>query len=227
MKYIIFDIDGTLTDTTEIDDHCYTRAIEETFGFRDFETNYGYYKNTTDSGIIDQLFRERKGRTYTEEERAQFITHFCSLLERAYEEKPERIREIQKAGSVLTFLCKQQHISIGLATGGWRESALFKLRCAGINIDGCAAASFAQDALARQDIIGHTIRKMNEQHGQELALTNITYVGDGNWDYLATRDMGIQFIGIANKKLAHLEDIVKITDYDELYQHIGLYAERL
>lgn len=227
MKYIIFDIDGTLTDTTEIDDHCYTRAIEETFGFRDFETNYGYYQNTTDSGIIDQLFRERKGRTFTTEERDRFIAHFCGLLQRAYEARPDSIRGIKKAGRVLQFLCRQPHVSVGLATGGWRESALFKLRCAGINIEGCMAAAFAQDALARHDIIGHTIRRMNEQHGQEMPLANITYVGDGNWDYLATQQMGIQFIGIANKKLAHLEHIVKITDYDELYQHIGLYAAPL
>ncbi len=227
MKYIIFDIDGTLTDTTEIDDHCYTRAIEETFGFRDFETNYGYYKNTTDSGIIDQLFRERLGRSFTMEEREKFITHFCNLLERAYESQPDSIREIHKAGRMLAFLCRQPQLSIGLATGGWQESALFKLRCAGINIEGCTAASFAQDALARQDIIGSTIRKMNERHGLQLGAADITYVGDGNWDYLATKEMGIQFIGIANKKLAHLDDIVKISDYDDIYQHIGQYAAPL
>jgi len=227
MQYIIFDIDGTLTDTTGIDDHCYTRAIEDTFGFRDFETNYGYYRNTTDSGIIDQLFRERKGRTFTEGEREAFISHFCHLLEQAYETRPESICEIKKAGSVLQRLCRQENISVGLATGGWRESALFKLHCAGINIEDCTAASFAQDALARQDIIGHTIRKMNMQHGWEMPLSNITYVGDGNWDYLATEQMGIRFIGIDNKKLAYLDHIIKISDYDQLYQHIGLYAAPL
>lgn len=227
MKYIIFDIDGTLTDTTAVDDHCYTRAIEECFGFKGFETNYGYYQNTTDSGIIDQLCREKMGRTFTTEERDQFIVHFCKLLQEAYNERPESIREIRKAGSVIEYLCQQEGISVGLATGGWRESALFKLSCAGIDIKGCTAASFAQDALARQDIIGHTVRKMNERHGISVAPSGIVYVGDGNWDYLATKQLGIGFIGIANKKLAHLEDIIKIADYDELYQHIGLYAERL
>jgi beta-phosphoglucomutase-like phosphatase (HAD superfamily) len=227
MKYIIFDIDGTLTDTTTVDDHCYTRAIEECFGFKNFETNYGYYQNTTDSGIIDQLFRERLGRTFTEEERERFIAHFCGLLQEAYDANPESIAEIAKAGSVIRFLTQQENISVGLATGGWRESALFKLSCAGIDISACTAASFAQDALARQDIIGATIRKMHIKHGLKGATSGIVYVGDGNWDYLATRDMGIGFIGIANKKLAHLEDIVKIEDYDELYQHIGLYAENI
>ena len=225
MKYIIFDIDGTLTDTTVVDDHCYTRAIEDCFGFQHFETNYGYYQNTTDSGIIDQLCRERLGRTFTEEERDRFIAHFCGLLAEAYTENPATIREIAKAGSVIDYLCRQENISVGLATGGWRESALFKLQCAGIDVSSCTA-SFAQDALARQDIIQATIRKMNEKHGLDVAPPGIVYVGDGMWDYLSTQQMGIGFIGIANKKLAHLEGIIKIDDYDHLYQHIGLYAEK-
>ena len=224
MKYIIFDIDGTLTDTTEIDDRCFTQAIEDIFGFRSFETNYGHYENTTDSGIIDQLFREREGRSFTTEERDKFISHFCNLLEEAYAKDKHHFREINKAGKILDVLCQQEDLSIGLATGGWRESATFKLRCAGINIDGCTAASFAQDAMARRDIIGATIRKMDEHHQQQMTPAGIIYVGDGNWDYQATRQLGIGFIGIANKKLAHLTDIIKIADYDELHQHLGLLA---
>jgi len=227
MKYIIFDIDGTLTDTTAIDDHCYTQAIEEVFNFRDFSTEYGDYQHTTDSGIIDQLFNERLGRSFSEEERDRFILHFCKLLEQEYEKQPGCILEINKAGRVLEALCREKDISVGLATGGWRESAEFKLRCAGINTERCTAASFAQDAMARHEIIGHTIRKMNLQHGLEMELSNIIYIGDGNWDYLATRELGIQFIGIENRRLEHLTEIIKIADYDELHQHIGLYANTI
>ena len=219
MKYIIFDIDGTLTDTTEIDDKCFTKAIEDIFHFHGFETNYGHYTNTTDSGIIDQLFRERLNRSYTSEEQHTFILHFCNLLEQAYTSRPDCIREINKAGKVLEYLCQQPDISVGLATGGWRESALFKLRCAGINIDGCTAASFAQDAMARHDIISSTMQKMNVP---EEEFSNVIYVGDGNWDYQATRHLGIRFIGIENKRLAHLTDIIRIADYDDIHQHIKL-----
>jgi len=224
MKYIIFDIDGTLTDTTHIDDQCFTKALEDIFNFKDFNTDYGHYEHTTDSGIIGQLFMERLGRTYTEEEREKFITYFCSLLEQEYAKCPDCMKEISKAGKVLSELCSQENISVGLATGGWRESAMFKLSCAGINIAGCAAASFAQDASARRDIIGHTIRKMDELHGCKTDLSSVVYVGDGNWDYQATQQLGIQFIGIDNKRIDHLTEIIKISDYDDIHQHIGVYA---
>ncbi|MDN5284209.1 MAG: Phosphoglycolate phosphatase, superfamily [Mucilaginibacter sp.] len=220
MRYIIFDIDGTLTDTTEVDDRCFTQALEDVYNFKGFETNYGHYVNTTDSGIIDQLFQEQHQRSYTEAERDQFISHFCNLLEEAYIRKNHCMKEIPKAAKIINVLCGQEGVSIGLATGGWRESALFKLRCAGINIDGCAAASFAQDAKARRDIIGNTIRQMNELHHTEVPMTDIVYVGDGRWDYEATRQLGIRFIGINNKKLAEISDIVKLDDYDEIHQHL-------
>jgi phosphoglycolate phosphatase-like HAD superfamily hydrolase len=220
MKYIIFDIDGTLTDTTEVDDRCFTQALEDVFNFKGFETNYGHYTNTTDSGIIDQLFQEQHQRTYTEAERDAFIKHFCDLLADAYALENHCMKEIPKAAKIIQTLCKQEGLSIGLATGGWRESALFKLRCAGINISGCAAASFAQDAKARRHIIGNTIRQMNELHQLEVPLSDITYIGDGRWDYEATRQLGIGFIGINNKKLAEIGDIVKLDDYDDIHQHL-------
>ncbi|SFN31544.1 Phosphoglycolate phosphatase, HAD superfamily [Chitinophaga sp. YR627] len=222
MKYIIFDIDGTLTNTTEIDDLCYTQAIAETFGFSNFNTNYGHYENTTDSGILNQLSLERRNRPCTVTELENFIDCFCNLLERAHEKQPHYFQEIPKAGSIINSLVRNEDLRIGLATGGWKQSALFKLQCAGIDIEGCSAASFAQDAFARRDIIGHTISKMNKRHNTTPDLSDIIYVGDGNWDYQATLQLGIKFIGIDNKKLAHLQDIIKISDYDELEQHIGL-----
>jgi phosphoglycolate phosphatase-like HAD superfamily hydrolase len=222
MKYVIFDIDGTLTNTTEIDDLCYTEAIAATFNFSDFNTNYGHYENTTDSGILNQLSLERRNRPCTVTEIEDFIDCFCNLLEKAYEKKADHFREIPKAGKIINALSRNEDLRVGLATGGWKQSALFKLQCAGINIEGCSAASFAQDAFARRDIIGHTIAKMNKRHNASPELSDIIYVGDGNWDYQATQQLGIKFIGIDNRKLAHIDDIIKISDYDDLEQHIGL-----
>ena len=224
MKYIIFDIDGTLTNTTDIDDICFTQALEDTFHFNNIDTNWGNYEHTTDSGIIQQLFREREQRECSAEEKSRFIQHFCSLLKEEYNQQTNSIQEVPKAGKILQQLCKRDDVQVGLATGGWRESALFKLSCAGINIEACSAASFAQDAVARRDIIHNTIHQMNTRLQQTAPLSSIVYVGDGLWDYKATQQLGIGFIGIANKKLSHLNDILKISDYDELQDHLVQYG---
>lgn len=227
MKYIIFDIDGTLTDTTATDDQCFTQALEEVFHFKHFSTEYGDYTNTTDSGIIDQLFREQLGRSFTWQERNRFIRRFCELLEQAYKKQPGCISEINNAGRTLKALYRRTNLSIGLATGGWQESAQFKLRCAGIPVQRHTAASFAQDAMARNEIISDTIRKMDTYNGVKMELSEIVYIGDGNWDYLAAKQLGINFIGIENKRLDHLSEIIKISDYDHLHRHIGLHTNTI
>lgn len=224
MKYIIFDIDGTLTNTTDIDDRCFTRALEEIFHFRDIDTNWGNYEHTTDSGIIRQLFLEREQRECSAAETSKFIHHFCGLLKEEYSRQNDSIQEVPKAGKILDTLCRRDDVKVGLATGGWRESALFKLSCAGISTAACSAASFAQDAVSRRDIIHHTICQMNARLQRTAPLSSIIYVGDGLWDYRATQQLGIGFIGIANKKLSQLEDILKISDYDELQDHLVQYG---
>jgi len=39
MKVIIFDIDGTLTQTNGVDSECFIRTVREVLGVTDFETD--------------------------------------------------------------------------------------------------------------------------------------------------------------------------------------------
>ena len=55
MKYIIFDIDGTLTDTTDIDDKCYIESFENLFNVSIKEIKWSQLKNVTDWGIAEEL----------------------------------------------------------------------------------------------------------------------------------------------------------------------------
>ncbi|MBI3191378.1 MAG: hypothetical protein HYZ36_01850 [Pedosphaera parvula] len=50
MHLVIFDIDGTLTETNAVDADCYVRALAEVFGFADVDTDWSTYPHVTDSG---------------------------------------------------------------------------------------------------------------------------------------------------------------------------------
>ena len=41
MHLIIFDIDGTLTETIKIDEECFVRSFKDVFGFADIDTDCG------------------------------------------------------------------------------------------------------------------------------------------------------------------------------------------
>ncbi len=63
MKLVVFDLDGTLTRTSRVDSECYERALLEVAGVRDPRTDWSTYEHATDTGIVDEIFRERFGRS--------------------------------------------------------------------------------------------------------------------------------------------------------------------
>jgi len=61
MKYIIFDIDGTLTNTKKVDDECFINAFEQTFDINIEQVNWEDIANVTDWGITEEIILREKG----------------------------------------------------------------------------------------------------------------------------------------------------------------------
>ena len=59
MPLVIFDIDGTLTQTTNADADCFVRSLAEVCGFRDVNTDWSGYKRATDSGVFHEIHQDR------------------------------------------------------------------------------------------------------------------------------------------------------------------------
>ena len=55
MKVVIFDIDGTLTQTNAVDSECFIRSVREILGVEDFETDWSQYQFVTDSGVAQEI----------------------------------------------------------------------------------------------------------------------------------------------------------------------------
>jgi beta-phosphoglucomutase-like phosphatase (HAD superfamily) len=49
MHLVMFDIDGTLTETMKVDEECFVRSFKDVFGFADIDTDWSHYPRTTDS----------------------------------------------------------------------------------------------------------------------------------------------------------------------------------
>lgn len=48
----------------------------------------------------------------------------------------------------------------------------------------------------REDIVSNVIQKINQTYENEI--DRVIYFGDGIWDYLTCKKLGIEFIGIDN-----------------------------
>jgi phosphoglycolate phosphatase-like HAD superfamily hydrolase len=193
MHLVMFDIDGTLTETMKVDEVCYVRSLAEVCGFTDVETDWSSYKHATDSGIFHEIHLARTGRTPSVAEVSRFRQRFIELLTQASSESA--FTPIPGARQLLSGLAGSAEHRVSLATGAWRDSARLKMASAGMCFDDHPAAS-ADDALDRESIMKLSMQRAVERYGAPFAST--VYIGDAVWDARACRSLGIPFIGIGS-----------------------------
>lgn len=195
MQLAIFDLDGTLTRTTRVDERCFVTALRDELGISAIDSNWAQYTYSTDSGISAEILENRFGRAPTLEELQRLQQRFVSLLAAAFESDPASCTPVPGAPAALRRLRADPQWGVALATGSWRVSAALKLATARLDLAGVPAA-FADDSMRREDIIALA-------HARALAcdaatFSRVVYVGDAPWDVRAARRLNIPFVGIAS-----------------------------
>lgn len=187
MKILVFDIDGTLTETNRVDGKLFTDAVRASIPSVDLES-FSRFVEMTDSAILRQICSEAGLEDYESLEstvRSRFIEDLTQALDTA----PESFSAVPGARNV--FSCSRDAGWVpAVATGGWRPSAELKLKAAEIPMTGIPLAT-ASEANRRVDII----RRALSAAAKGADVSEIVYVGDGVWDIRACRELGIGFIG--------------------------------
>ena len=191
----IFDIDGTLTQTNEVDEACFREAVAEVFRIENVSTDWASYRYSTDSGILWQLLNEHKGREIGSIEIQEFKTAFVRKFELAYAADPKSFNAVRGAKEILETLPLNSAWSVAIATGAWKESAQFKLKHSGVMSDSKVPIRFADDHFDRFEII-RKAWKDAERFYNVQKFDKVVYVGDGIWDQQAAQKLGIGFVGI-------------------------------
>jgi len=194
VKFAIFDIDGTLLDSNKVDAICYARSIVEEFEMESIDERWELYEHATDSGIFDEIFQRAFSREPSASETERHIKRLIDLLKEYCAMDRELFREIKGAGAMIKALKARPDWEIGIATGAWRESALFKLSAAGIDVDGVPIVT-SSDTKTREDILNKCIDDSREFYGAN-EFAKIVSIGDAIWDVKTARNLQISFIGI-------------------------------
>ena len=194
MHLVMFDIDGTLTKSNEIDNKCFSAANQKAFNIEYVEIDWTGYKNVTDSGITIEMFERFYKRKPTQDELELLKFHFTKKLKNAFLENKDYCTEIDGAVSVFNSLKNKQDYAVALATGCWLDSAKLKLENAGFNYHDTPLAT-SDDSIERKEIMLISLERAKRKYDMHNFQT-ITYIGDGVWDYSASKDLGFNFIGI-------------------------------
>jgi beta-phosphoglucomutase-like phosphatase (HAD superfamily) len=186
MNIALFDIDGTLTASNEIDSDCRADAFRDVFGF-ELNRNWDDYEHTTDRGIAVQALREH-GHEATEHDLSLDRSRCVQLLT----ERMTKLEEIPGAGAFLAqLLARDWHIA--LCTGAWGDSARLKLLRAGLPTDLPLAA--CDEEISREAILRRGIALVSGTNAD-----TIVSFGDAPWDVRAARNLHLPLIGIAQPR---------------------------
>lgn len=190
MPVAVFDIDGTLTDTFDVDIECYEEAVRVELDL-EIPSDWPSFDEVTDAAILATAC-ERLGRPIPDRVTQERVARrVADLLESVLSRAPERFNAVPGAADIFRVLTDAGW-KVAMATGAWRPSALVKLRGAGIPYEGVSLAS-ASDHAARADIIRHAVRGLASGDSGPFV-----YIGDGVWDGRASLRLGYSFIGVAS-----------------------------
>lgn len=197
MNLILFDVDGTLLDSSGVHTVGMMKLLDEMFGIQIEGIEWGEFEHVTDTFVISELFRRHLGRDPKEEELLGYREAYVGQLEKLQSQNPESFREIQGARAMMRSLESLNDWVPALATGGAASAALRKLGWAGFDVENLPGG-FAEDGVSREEIIQAAIRKSLARHPVE-SFERIISVGDGLWDLAAARSLGLEFIAIASR----------------------------
>src|SRR5437773_9604698 len=80
MRLVIFDIDGTLTQTMKADEECFVRSLAEVCGFAEVNSDWSRYKHATDFGVFREIHEVRTGRLPSPSETSRFSSTLLLCL---------------------------------------------------------------------------------------------------------------------------------------------------
>ena len=201
MHAVIFDIDGTIIDSSAEDDRIYRDSVRSVLGDVRLRNGLADYDPVTDSGILLQIFADN-GLPIDKQTIDSVKQAFFDQLQ-AHIDVLGPFKPLPGAKSVIQRIAASDQHRLAFATGGWRRSATMKLLSAGFDI-GAAPLATSDDAIGRADIMRIALSEIDAD------CASVTYFGDGLWDERACRELNWVFQPVGR-------DLGGLETFDGLY----------
>lgn len=222
-RLAVFDIDGTLTRTNEVDNDCFQAAHGALLGETAVADNWGGFSHMTDSCISRELFERTKGRAPLASETQTIQYDFIARLQSAHAAAAMRFAPVSGAATAMVRLREATGWDVALASGGWGISARLKLGLAGIDADTMPGA-FGDEFFSREEILSTAINRAGKDYGVK-AFDRIVSIGDARWDVTTARNLGLPFVGVStdndsefSRSVGAANIIADYTDFDALLE---------
>ena len=204
---IVFDIDGTLTDSVQQHQKAFTETLYE-IGVQKIDAAFKSFKHHTDSFIAKEIYEADQGTPFSDERIAAFEKGLAEKI------STENINEIAGAKKLIKTLVNQSDYGICFATGSLRRPAQHKLHSAGIPFNDQLVV--ASDKIYERERIVEQAIKNASAYYKVSSFQRIISVGDGLWDLLTAQNLGLEFIGVGQTSKETLLEHGAKTIYNDL-----------
>lgn len=191
---ILFDVDGTLVDTSYLHTVCWWQALRQL----DFDVPMAHIHRAIGMGsdrILDHLLQASDAPDRKLDDKDQLALHTAKKT--LYSTYWDRLRPLPGAPELLRA-CASAGLSVVLASSA-SKSELEKLRAALDCDDVLTAATSSADADASKPAPDILQAALNQSG---LAAANVVFVGDSVWDVEAAGELAIPCVGLTSGGLA-------------------------
>ncbi len=211
MRYILFDIDGTLTadgDGGGAGSAALNFACRDLFGK---ENGFDAIKKAgkTDLIILKEGFALH-GVPYTPENAKAFRDRYLHYLKQFVSAEGKRARRLPGAVEILEALRGRNDAAFGLLTGNWSDGARIKLGSVGLadyffSNGSQPMGAFGEDAPTRPELVPVAWQRFRERYRADIAPGDTVIVGDTPRDIEAAKLNGARAIGVTTGPYSRTE----------------------
>ena len=191
---VVFDLDGTLTESCVVDETAFTPTVRAHLGAAGgdpaaLDTRWETYEHVTDHGLLDEIWRRALGRAVSTEEIAAFGADFVARMAAELARTGERLRTVAGANELLASL-RRAGYALALATGAMAASAKFKIESSGLGTGDMPVAT-SEDGPSRESVL-------LAARARAAPRDRVVYVGDAIWDVRTCQALDWPLIGRAS-----------------------------
>lgn len=197
MRLVLFDIDGTLLDSSGMGRASMQRALAEVFGS---PGNPSYrYDGKTDKQIVRDTMR-LEGHTdeHIDSRMETLIDLYLDGLQTGVKSGNFHVRPLDGVVELLDALEARKDVVLGLLTGNVEPGARVKLKAAGIDPDRFRVNAFGSDHEHRPQLPAIAQRRASENLGLEIVGERVIVIGDTPADIECGRELGAKAIAVAS-----------------------------
>ncbi len=223
MRLLLFDIDGTLINSSRIGRSALGRALFDVFGAAGSLDTYDF-AGKTDRGIVYDLMTAEGWSVEEIEARLPKLDERMAAAGQALF-TAETMWACPGVPALLDSLSRRDDIVLSLLTGNIRRTVPLKLAAAGIDPAQFVDGAYGSDSPNRDDLFAIALERVHEATGHRFRGEDTIIIGDTPADIQCARSGGGRVIAVATGPYS--VDVLSRHQPDHLFSDLALTEEVL